>query len=220
MSDRSHWESVYRTQQPHAVSWYRRHLETSLALIEAAIPDRVARVIDVGCGASTLVDDLVARGYRDVTVLDVSSAALDIAKARLGERARAVEWRCDDVTTAPMAEQRYDLWHDRAVFHFLTRAEDRAAYVRQVRRCMKTGGHVIIATFGPEGPAKCSGLDVVRYGSDALQAELGPAFRLERHLTDLHETPAGKVQQFTYGCWRLDGETRATIDRAAIARGA
>jgi SAM-dependent methyltransferase len=209
MGDRSHWENVYRTKPPHEVSWYRAHLDTSLALIDAAVPGRSAHVIDVGGGASTLVDDLVERGYRNVTVLDLSSAALDIAKARLGERARTIEWQCDDVTTAPMPEHRYDLWHDRAVFHFLTSAEDRAAYVRQVRRCVKAGGHVIIATFGPDGPAKCSGLDVVRYGSEGLQMELDPAFRLERQLTDLHETPAGKVQQFTYCCWRFDGETHA-----------
>ena len=211
MGDRSHWENVYRTKPPHEVSWYRAHLDTSLALIDAAVPDHSAHVIDVGGGASTLVDDLLARGYRNVTVLDLSSAALDIAKARLGESARAIEWRCDDVTTAPMPEHRYDLWHDRAVFHFLTSAEDRAAYVRQVRRCVKAGGHVIIATFGPDGPAKCSGLDVVRYGAEGLQAELGPAFRLERQLTDLHETPAGKIQPFTYCCWRFDGEGHAAV---------
>jgi SAM-dependent methyltransferase len=206
MGDRAHWENVYRTKLPHEVSWYRAHLDTSLALIDAAVPDRAAQVIDIGGGASTLIDDLVARGYRNSTVLDLSSAALDIAKARLGERARTIEWRCDDVTTAPMPGHRYDLWHDRAVFHFLTCAEDRAAYVRQVHRCVKAGGHVIIATFGPDGPMKCSGLDVARYGPEALQAELGPAFRLERQLVDLHETPARKIQQFTYCCWRLGGE--------------
>jgi 2-polyprenyl-3-methyl-5-hydroxy-6-metoxy-1,4-benzoquinol methylase len=206
MGDRSHWENVYRTKLPHEVSWYRAHLDTSLALIDEAVPDRAVQIVDVGGGASTLVDDLVARSYRNLTVLDLSSAALEIAKARLGERARAIDWRCDDVTTALMPEHRYDLWHDRAVFHFLTHAEDRAAYVRQVRRSVKDGGHVVIATFGPDGPMKCSGLDVVRYGPGALQAELGPAFRIERQFTDLHETPAGKIQQFTYCCWRVGGE--------------
>lgn len=204
MSVIAHWENVYRTKQPHEVSWYRPHLDTSLALIDAAVPDRDARIVDVGGGASTLVDDLLARGYRNVTVLDVSSAALEVAKARLGSRAADVDWRCGDVRTAPLPPNAYDLWHDRAVFHFLTRAEDRAAYVRQVRRCMKAGGHVVIATFGPDGPMQCSGLDVVRYTSDALQGEFGSAFRLVQHRTESHETPAGKIQPFTYGLFRVD----------------
>ena len=203
MSSRSHWENVYRTRPWREVSWFRPHLDTSLALIEAAAPDRARSIIDVGGGASTLVDDLFARGYRDVTVLDHSAAALDVAKARLGERARTVEWRCDDATTASLPAHSYDLWHDRAVFHFLTRTEDRAAYVRQIRHSVKRGGHVIVAPFGPEGPAKCSGLDVVRYSAEALLAELGPAFRLEREMSERHETPAGKVQSFIYCLFRL-----------------
>jgi SAM-dependent methyltransferase len=206
MSLRSHWQDVYRTRPPHEVSWYRPHLDTSLALIGEAVPDRGARIIDVGGGASTLVDDLLARGYRNVTVLDLAQAALDIAKARLGETARMVDWRCDDATTAPLPEREYDLWHDRAVFHFLTRAEDRAAYVRQVRRSVKPGGHVIVATFAPDGPAKCSGLDVVRYAPGTLCDALGAAFRPVQDRTERHETPAGRIQPFTY-CWfRLDGD--------------
>lgn len=206
MSPISHWENVYRTRQPHEVSWYRPHLDTSLALIDAAGSGLDARIVDVGGGASTLVDDLLARGYRDVTVLDVSSAALDIAKARLGPRAADVDWRRGDAATAPLPANGYDLWHDRAVFHFLTRAEDRAAYVRQVRRCVKQGGHVVIATFGPDGPMKCSGLDVVRYAPAALHGELGAAFRLVQHRTELHETPSGTIQPFTYGLFRVEDD--------------
>jgi 2-polyprenyl-3-methyl-5-hydroxy-6-metoxy-1,4-benzoquinol methylase len=205
MSSRPHWENVYRTKQPDEVSWYRPHLDTSLALIEAAVPDRDARIIDVGGGASTLVDDLLARGYRNLSVLDLSSAALDISKARLGEGAQSVDWRCGDVRTAQLPANEYDLWHDRAVFHFLTSAEDRAAYVRQIQRSVKPGAHVIVATFGPEGPTKCSGLDVVRYAPDALRGELGPRFRLVQHRTERHETPAGRIQPFTYGHFRLEG---------------
>ncbi len=198
MNPRAHWEKVYRTKQPTEVSWYRPHLDISLQLIEDGARDRDAVIIDVGGGESTLVDDLLARGYRNLSVLDVSSTALDVAKARLGDKADEVQWLCGDVTTFAFAPGHYDVWHDRAVFHFLTGDAERAAYVRQVGRSVKPGGHVIVATFGPEGPTKCSGLDVVRYGPDALHGEFGPGFRLVKHLTELHRTPAGAVQQFTY----------------------
>lgn len=206
MDARAHWQNVYRTRQPDEVSWYRPHLETSLALIESAAPDRGARVIDVGGGASTLVDDLMSLGYRDLAVLDVSSAALDIARARLGAaRAESVDWRCGDVTSLPLPPHRYDVWHDRAVFHFLTQPAERAAYVRQVLHGTKRGGRVIVATFAPDGPAKCSGLDVARYDPVALHAALGSAFRLERQLADAHRTPAGTMQAFTVCDFRIVG---------------
>ncbi len=198
MERRTHWEAVYRTKQPTEVSWYRPHLEVSLQLIEEAGGSRDASIIDVGGGESTLVDDLLTRGYHDLSVLDVSSTALDVAKARLGDKAGSVAWLCGDVTTFAFARHRYDVWHDRAVFHFLTDGEDREAYVRQVVHAVRPGGHVIVATFGPEGPTKCSGLDVVRYDPGALHDEFGPAFQLVRHLTELHQTPAGSIQQFTY----------------------
>ena len=206
MDPKQHWELVYRTKRPTEVSWYAPHLEASLRLIEEAAPDRDAMIIDVGGGEATLVDDLLDRGYRNVSVLDVSATALDVAKARLGERARLVVWLHGDVTTFRFAPHRYDVWHDRAVFHFLTDAKDRAAYVRQVARAVKPGGHVVVATFGPEGPTKCSGLDVVRYDPDALHHEFGHQFRLVRHTTDVHQTPAGTTQQFTYCyCRTSDG---------------
>jgi SAM-dependent methyltransferase len=195
---RRHWEQVYRTKRPTEVSWYAPHLDTSLRLIEDATPDRGAAILDVGGGEATLVDDLLDRGYRHVSVLDVSTTALDVAKARLGERSAAVEWLCGDAAKFPFPRHHYDVWHDRAVFHFLTDPKDRAAYVRQVIQAVKPGGHVIVATFGPEGPTKCSGLDVVRYGPDALHDELGASFRLLKHLTEIHQTPAGATQQFTY----------------------
>jgi 2-polyprenyl-3-methyl-5-hydroxy-6-metoxy-1,4-benzoquinol methylase len=200
MNSQRHWEGVYRTKQSHEVSWYAPHLDTSLRLVEATASDRRAAIIDVGGGEATLIDDLLARGYSDVTVLDLSATALDVARARLGERASAVRWLCGDVTSFSFGANQYDIWHDRAVFHFLTDPNDRIAYVRQVTRAVKPGGHVIVATFGPEGPTRCSGLDVVRYGPDALHDEFGPTFDLLGHTTEVHQTPAGAMQQFTY-CW-------------------
>lgn len=198
MNARSHWEKVYRSKRPDEVSWYRAHLETSLELIAEAAPDRDAAIIDIGGGESTLVDDLLARAYRNVSVLDVASTALDVAKERLGASADRVHWLGGDVTTITLPRHGYDVWHDRAVFHFLTDPQDRVAYVRQVARAVKPGGHVVVATFGPEGPTKCSGLDIVRYDPEALHDEFGTGFRLLKHLTELHQTPAGAIQQFVY----------------------
>jgi 2-polyprenyl-3-methyl-5-hydroxy-6-metoxy-1,4-benzoquinol methylase len=195
---REHWERVYRTKQPTEVSWYTPHLDVSLRIIEEAAPERGSRIIDVGGGEATLVDDLLDRGYRYLSVMDVSATALEVAKARLGERAAVVDWLCGDVTTYLFTSHQYDVWHDRAAFHFLTDPKDRAAYVRQVTHAVKPGGHVIVGTFGPEGPTKCSGLDVVRYDPDALHDQFGANFRLLRHLTEIHQTPAGASQQFTY----------------------
>jgi 2-polyprenyl-3-methyl-5-hydroxy-6-metoxy-1,4-benzoquinol methylase len=195
---RQHWERVYRTKQPTEVSSYAPHLDLSLRIIEEAARERGSRIIDVGGGEATLVDDLLDRGYRHLSVLDVSATGLDVVKARLGERVGAVNWLCGDVTTYPFTRHQYDVRHDRAVFHFLTDPKDRAAYVRQVSYAVKPGGHVIVATFGPEGPTKCSGLDVVRYDPDALHDQFGANFRLLRHLTEMHQTPAGAAQQFTY----------------------
>lgn len=198
MDPKSHWEKIYRSKGPEEVSWYRPHLEISLALIEEAAPDHGAQLIDIGGGESTLVDDLLARGYRNISVLDISTTALDVVRKRLGAKATDIEWLCGDVTTYPFTGYLYDLWHDRAVFHFLTDPKDRVAYVRQVARAVKPGGHVIVATFGPKGPTTCSGLDVVRYDADALHDEFGPGFQLVRHVTELHQTPGGAVQQFVY----------------------
>ena len=195
---KQHWDSVYRTRRPTEVSWYRPHLEISLQLIEEAVVNRDAHIIDVGAGESTLVDDLLAHGYRNLYALDLSETALDVAKARLGANASRINWICGDVCTFPFLSEQYDLWHDRAVFHFFTDPGDRAAYVRQVARAVKPGGHVIVATFGPEGPAQCSGLEVMRYGPEALHNEFGSRFRLVKHHSELHQTPIGATQQFTY----------------------
>ena len=203
--DRSvHWEGVYRSKRHSEVSWYRPHLEISLRMIAEAAPARDARIVDVGGGESTLVDDLVAGGWHNVDVLDLSSTALEVAKARLGDAARSVTWICGDAATWPFETQRYDVWHDRAVFHFLTDAQQRAAYVRQVLRALKPGGFAIVGTFGPQGPQQCSGLPVARYSSDELHDEFGAPFRLLDHSVSVHTTPWGTSQQFVYCYCRLD----------------
>ncbi len=202
MASRQHWETVYRTKAVDAISWYRPHLETSLAMIERAVPDRDAGIVDIGGGEATLVDDLLARGYRQLSVLDISPAAIAVAQHRLGAAAVQVTWLADDILQAALPAQRFDLWHDRALFHFLTAAGQRARYVEQLAHALKPGGHAIIATFGPQGPGQCSGLDTVRYDAASLQRELGPRFALVEHATELHHTPFGTTQQFVYGRFR------------------
>jgi SAM-dependent methyltransferase len=200
-----HWEDVYRRKKPTEVSWYRPHLETSLELIEATGAAHDAAIIDIGAGESTLIDDLLARGQRNVFAMDLSATALGVAKERLRGDAASVRWLCGDVLTYPFECGQFDIWHDRAVFHFLTESADRIRYVRQVSRAVRAGGHVIVATFGPQGPSRCSGLEVMRYDADALHAEFGRAFRLVLHRTELHRTPAGSTQQFTYCYCRVSG---------------
>lgn len=204
MSTREHWEHIYGTKAPDRVSWYSPHLETSLQLIERVSPPKRAAIIDIGGGASTLVDDLLARGYWNLTVLDISQAAIDTTQKRLGANADRIRWRVGDITRANLEPARFDLWHDRAVFHFLTAPTDRAAYVRQALDAVKPGGHVIISTFGLEGPTKCSGLDVVRYDAASLQEQFGQRLQLLESFTQQHRTPFGTTQQFLCCLFRLD----------------
>ena len=198
MNSKTHWETVYQTKAANEVSWYRAHLDKSLSLIERAAPDLNATIIDIGGGEATLVDDLIERVYQHLNVLDISQAAIDTTKQRLGTVADRVNWLVADIVTADLPSQQYDLWHDRAVFHFLTLLAQRAAYVRQVLDAVKPGGHVIIATFGLDGPEKCSGLEIVRYDSESLQAELGDRFQLLETSIELHQTPFNTTQQFLY----------------------
>lgn len=204
MNSQTHWERIYAEKAPDAVSWYRPHLETSLALIEQISPDRSASIIDVGGGESTLVDDVLARGYENITILDISQTAIDANRRRLGMEAECVKWLAADICKIELEPSAYDVWHDRAVFHFLTEAHDRTAYVGQVARAVRRGGHVIVSTFGPEGPMKCSGLDVVRYDAQSLHKEFGINFRLVESSKELHQTPFGTVQQFLYCHCRLE----------------
>ncbi|WP_373545103.1 class I SAM-dependent methyltransferase [Chamaesiphon sp.] len=198
MDSKTHWETVYQTKAANEVSWYRAHLDKSLALIERAAPDPNARIIDIGGGEATLVDDLIERGYQHLNVLDISQAAIDTTRQRLGTVAERINWIVADITTADLPSQQYNVWHDRAVFHFLTLPAQRAAYVRQVLDAVKPGGHVIIATFGLDGPEKCSGLEIVRYDSESLQAEFGERFQLLETGMELHKTPSDTTQQFLY----------------------
>lgn len=198
MDAKTHWEKVYATKAPEAVSWYRPHLEISLALIERAATGYLASIIDVGGGESTLADDLLVQGYENITVLDVSQTAVDVTKKRLGLAAQQVHWLVADVTDARLERAAYHVWHDRAVFHFLTAIEQRIAYVRNVAHAVRPGGHVIVSTFGPEGPTKCSGLDVIRYDAESLHDQFGIRFRLVESRKELHRTPFGTNQQFLY----------------------
>ena len=198
MDPRAHWESVYHAKAPNAFSWYRPHLDLSLQLIRQAATSTSAAILDVGAGESTLVDDLLAACYENVTLLDISPTALQVTKERLGPRAAQVRFLTADVLEAAFAPGSYDVWHDRAVFHFLTSDRERAAYVRQALSATKPGGHVIVGTFGPHGPRKCSGLDVLRYDATSLHDQFGPRFRLVESREELHETPSGVIQQFLY----------------------
>ena len=194
---------MWRTKASDAVSWWEASPETSLRLLRNAGLSPASRVIDVGGGDSRLVDALLDDGVAEVTVLDVSAAALERAQARLGERALTVRWVAADVTS-DWLDVPVDLWHDRAVFHFLTDADDRARYLAHLRRCVVPGGQVVLATFADDGPERCSGLPVARYSADALAALLGADFTLEERVRHAHATPTGGSQSFVYvRCRRL-----------------
>lgn len=197
LDNRTHWDGVYTRVAHDAVSWYRPHLETSLRLIRSVAGPETP-IIDVGGGHSTLVDDLAELGYRHITVLDVSAVAIGRSQERLGEAAKQVTWLAGDVLSVPLPEKHYEVWHDRAVFHFLREPEQRRRYGQQMQRALRPGGHLIMATFGPQGPLKCSGLEVCRYDDAALSAELGPQFQLVESLIEMHQTPSGGQQQFQY----------------------
>jgi ubiquinone/menaquinone biosynthesis C-methylase UbiE len=202
MDSRNHWEKVYTTRSETEVSWYQPEATLSLSLIRRALSDRSAAVIDVGGGASTLVDGLLADGYTRVTVLDVSSSALARASARLGPVGDRVTWLEANILHARLPDSEFDLWHDRAAFHFLTELVDRRRYVDQMFGAVRVGGQVVLATFAGNGPSRCSGLEVVRYEPPDLQAQLGPAFQLlESHRED-HLTPGGAGQAFVYCLFR------------------
>ncbi len=198
MDKKVHWETVYQTKSDQQVSWYRQHLDNSLQLILNTGVGKEAAIIDVGGGSSTLIDDLLAHGFADVSVLDISAAALEKSKFRLGEKSTQIEWIEADITNISLPENHYDVWHDRAVFHFVTDAADRQKYVQLVMRSLKVGGHLIVASFGENGPLKCSGLDVVRYNPEKMHNEFGKEFKMVKNLSETHETPFGTAQEFIY----------------------
>jgi SAM-dependent methyltransferase len=198
MEAKKHWEEVYSSKPADGVSWFQEHADRSLRLIRGTSLPQSASIIDVGGGASTLVDDLLRAGYSSVTVLDLSGAALQAAQKRLGPLAGQVHWIDGDITTIELPVHAYDIWHDRAVFHFLTSKREREAYVKAVLRAVKPGGYVIVATFAEDGPTQCSGLPVMRYRHDELHAEFGAPFTLLGHEKEKHHTPFGTVQSFVY----------------------
>lgn len=205
MTESEHWESVYERKGPDEVSWYRPHLERSLRFIADAGLPRTASILDVGGGASTLVDDLLEAGYANVTVLDLSANAIALAKDRLGSRAAAVTWLVGDVTSLALPEHAFDFWHDRAVFHFVTEDSARARYVAAVRHALKPDGHIVVATFGPSGPDQCSGLPVVRYSAEGIHDQFGNEFQKVGSDTEVHQTPWGSEQEFVYCYCRMPG---------------
>lgn len=194
---KEHWEKVYRCKSPEEVSWYQQEPNLSLSLIERASLPGDAPIIDIGGGASSLVDHLCERAYSNISVLDISANALAHAKNRLGHQADKVHWYEDDVTNFEPAK-RFALWHDRAVFHFLTDKADRERYMQVLQQTLEPGAHLIIMTFAVGGPKKCSGLDVVQYDTDKMSMELGSGFELLETGYDRHSTPAGGLQKFAY----------------------
>ena len=197
MSRKSHWEALYQANSPEQLAWHQATPSLSLDMIAAAALPETGAIIDVGGGASTLVDYLLDAGYLDVTVLDIAGQALAAAQARLGARAEDVHWIEGDILQMKLP-RRYDLWHDRAVFHFLVDPTDQERYVEALLAALNVNGHLIVATFAPSGPARCANLDVVRYGPEDLCARFGPDFHLVRTELRTHVTPWGTCQQFNF----------------------
>jgi len=202
MSQKEHWEQVYSIKPIEKVGWFKLHLQISLRWIKKLSLTIDAPIIDVGGGASTLVDDLLDGGYRSITVLDISEKALSYAKSRLGDKAELATWLNGDITSVGLPTHYYELWHDRAAFHFLTAVEQQRNYRDNLLRALKPGGHLILGTFAPEAPPTCSGLPVQRYSLEQLESTLGGAFELKRHQKELHFTPGGVEQMYLYCYFR------------------
>jgi SAM-dependent methyltransferase len=202
MHRKAHWDEIYESKPPEALTWFQESPRVSLQLFAAAHSGRESTVIDVGGGTARLVDQLINDGYEDVTVLDVSSRSLDRSRDRLGSRSRRVQWIVADILDATLPKN-YDLWHDRAVFHFLTDADDRQRYADKLYESLASGGHAIISTFAEDGPERCSGLPCIRYSPQALHEELGARrFELIDAVYETHRTPGGKEQRFQYSLLR------------------
>jgi SAM-dependent methyltransferase len=198
MNQKDHWQQVYSSRQAKNLGWYKPHLATSLSWIKALNLATEDPLIDIGGGASTLVDDLLETGYRSITVLDISENAIATARLRLAKKADQVTWLIGDITSIDLPTDCYQLWHDRAVFHFLTEREQQRKYRHNLLKVLKPGGHLIIGTFAPEAPAMCSGLPVQRYSAEQLENTLGGEFELVRQHNELHVTPGGVEQMYLY----------------------
>ena len=193
-----HWDKIYTEKASTAVSWYCDHDEPSLQLLDEMDLKPQDAIIDVGGGASTWVDDLIRHGFSSISILDLSAAALAVAQQRLGKYPSTVKWIVGDVLETPLPQAAFSLWHDRAVFHFLTEKKQRQRYVQVLSDALKPGGHVIISTFAEDGPTQCSELPVCRYSPERLHSEFGGLFTLISHSHVIHRTPSGKNQAFTY----------------------
>ncbi len=202
MSDKSHWEAVYSRNAADAVSWYQQQATRSGLLITKYCQLNQSHVIDIGAGASVLADTLLATGVKALTLTDLAEAALAVTKKRLGDAAQRVHWLHGDILQTELAADTYDVWHDRAVFHFMISTAQRQAYLTQLHKALKPGGLVVIATFATDGPERCSGLPVCRYDAQSLAAEFGPAFEILETDFEMHQTPSGKPQSFLYMCFR------------------
>lgn len=203
MNRKEHWDEVYDRKRSHELTWFQKVPAISLSLIrQTGLPSQ-GRILDVGGGTSQLPSFLLQEGFLHLSVLDVSERGLEVAKAQLGARADEIEWFHGDLLDFD-PPHRWDLWHDRALFHFLTSGEDREAYFRVLNRCLEPGGHLIIATFAPEGPSRCSGLDCLRYGPEDLQAVLGSGYQLRGSVEEAHATPSGGTQDFVYSWFRRE----------------
>jgi ubiquinone/menaquinone biosynthesis C-methylase UbiE len=203
VDNKRHWSQIYETKAPDQVSWYQDQPHLSLEFIQRTGVEKVGQIIDVGGGASTLVDCLLDDGYQHISVLDISGQALDVARHRLGTKAQAITWIEADITQIALPLHLYDVWHDRAVFHFLTQTEARQRYIDQVRHAVKVGGHVIVATFAHDGPDRCSGLKVMRYRPEHLKEVFGKPFDLVHSANEIHQTPFGTEQKFIYCYCRM-----------------
>ena len=201
-SRQAHWEGVYTTKRENEVSWFQDNPAPSLELIAAVGATPATAIIDIGSGASRLVDGLLAKGFRALAVLDLSGAALKAAKSRLGAQAEKVNWIVADATLWEPTEV-YDIWHDRAAFHFLTEENDRVAYIERMKKALRAGGHAIVATFAPDGPERCSGLRVMRYDAETLGQTLGQEFDLIETRRHSHTTPWGSTQSFQFSVFRF-----------------
>jgi 2-polyprenyl-3-methyl-5-hydroxy-6-metoxy-1,4-benzoquinol methylase len=210
---RAHWERVYAGKSPNDHSWFQEEPRTSLSLIRQTTLPPDAKFLDVGGGASSLPRFLLREGFRNVSFLDVSPGAIEIAKGQLGRQATDVEWIVSDILDF-QPQSRWDLWHDRAVFHFLTSSEDRDAYCSALNRGLRPGGHLIMATFSLDGPSKCSGLDCVQYDPHSLNSVLGPQFLLRGSVEETHRTPSGGKQNFVYSWFQKDPDFDARISQA------
>lgn len=203
MTDKAtHWESVYRTKDATSVSWFKTHLDVSLDLLKQAGVNQASRIIDVGAGASTLVDDLLDSGTQHIAALDLSAEALAIAKRRLGARASSISWLIGDAARFDFNPNSFDIWHDRAVLHFLVDPADAAAYVRNAERAIVPGGYALIGCFASDGPEKCSGLNVVRRDPEDIAQLFSANFKLIDSRRERHSTPLGGSQSFAYALLR------------------